>query len=185
MTDKERILMCIVLRIIPALYFAQNYEEKRNIITHTDFFTRNPKKDDLVFATSCSKPDEFAVGFYERFDEDKKCHVIREIGSKRLCNYYNQDFAIINKKKLGYEIFEGTQYKIYQKVLEAFRKYTDYWTRLKAINFEGRKCVVSAREAFENDEKWRVQFLYNSKTTIKSIGELFKKAEDSTEKKGK
>lgn len=27
MTDKERILMCIVMRIIPALYAAGNYEE--------------------------------------------------------------------------------------------------------------------------------------------------------------
>lgn len=181
MTDKERILMCIVMRIIPALYAAGNYEEKRNIITQTCFSTKNPKKDDLVLATTSIEPNEFAVGFYERFDEDKKCHVIREIGSNRLCNYYNEDFSIINKAKLGYEILEGAQYKTYRKVLKAFGKYTGYWTRFRSIDFHGGMCIVTAREAFKNSEKWKVSFEYTSKTTIKSIGILLEKAD--TEKK--
>ena len=176
MTDKERILMCIVTRIIPTLCAVGNCED---IITSS--FTENPQKDDLVFAMTSIEPNEFAVGFYEHYDEDKECHVIREIGSNRLCNYYNERFSIINKEKLGYEILEGTQYKTYQKVLKAFGKYTDYWTRFRSIDFDGKRCIVTAREAFENSEKWKVSFEYTSKTTIKSIGMLLETADAEKE----
>ena len=55
------------------------------------------------------------VGFVEKVDEENDCVVIREIGSERLCNYSNEFFTVINKEKLGYEILEGVQYKIYKK----------------------------------------------------------------------
>lgn len=174
MTDKERILLCIVTRIIPTLCAVRNCE---NIIA----FTETPQKDDLVFAMTSVKPNEFAVGFYVRYDEDEECHVIREIGSNRLYNYYNERFSIINKKKLGYEILEGMQYKTYQKVLNAFEEYTDCRTKFRSIDFDGKRCVVTAREVFKSGEKWKVSFEYTSETTIRSIGMLLKKADAEKE----
>ena len=62
--------------------------------------------------------NDFLVGFIDHLEND--CVVIREIGSNRLCNYYNESFSVINKEKLGYELLEGVQYKTYQKALKAF-----------------------------------------------------------------
>lgn len=91
---------------------------------------------------------------------------------KKLCDYYNESFTRINKEKLGYEILEGIQYKTYQKVLKAFSKYTGYWTHFRSIEFEGDKCIVTARNKFENEISGRIEFRYTSKTSIKHIGDL-------------
>lgn len=91
-----------------------------------------------------------------------------------MCNYHNESFSVINKEKLGYEILEGVQYKIYQKTIKAFEKYTKYYTRFKSVKFDGNMCTVQARKAFENDLYFEVSFPFNSKTTIVSIGKLLK-----------
>ena len=130
------------------------------------------KKDDLVYANTTIHPNDFMVGFIEEIKEDEDCVVIREIGSDKLCNYYNESFTKINKDRLGYEILEGLQYKTYIKVLKAFDEYTGYFTRFKSISFDGKKCIVQSRESFKNDLKFEIEFNYNSKTSIKSIGKL-------------
>ena len=116
--------------------------------------------------------NDFVIGFVDHVESD--CVVIREIGSNRLCNYHNESFSVINKEKLGYEILEGVQYKIYQKTIKAFEKYTKYYTRFKSVRFDGNMCTVQARKAFENDLYFEVSFPFNSKTTIVSIGKLLK-----------
>ena len=67
-------------------------------------------KGDLVFANTTLHINDFVIGIVDHIEND--CVVIREIGSNRLCNYYNESFSVINKEKLGYEILEGVQYKI-------------------------------------------------------------------------
>jgi len=129
---------------------------------------------DLAFANTSIIANDYMVGFVEQVDKTKDCVVIREIGTDKLCNYYNETFSVINKDKLGLEILVGLQYETYQKVLKAFGKYTSYGTRFKSLYFDKNKCFVEARKIFSNDSCFEIEFTYNSKTTIKSIGELLK-----------
>lgn len=174
MKDKERILMTIVTRVIPGIAYGLR-SEKDSYIEPCMMRPEKLKHGDLVFANTSIYPNDFVVGFVNEVKDD--CVVIREIGSERLCNYYNESFTKINKKYLGYEILEGIQYKIYQKVLKAF-EYTRYYTRFKSISFDENICTVQAREAFKNDMLFEVSFKYNSKTTIKSIRKLLEEKDN-------
>lgn len=173
-TDKERILMCIVTKIIPGLMCSPF--EKRD--EYAKSFMMNPlnlQKGDLVFANTTFEMNDFIVGFVDHVERDYV--VIREIGSNRLCNYGNEAFTRINAEKLGYEILEGVQYKTYKKVYKAFEAYTQYYTRFRSIAFDGNMCTVEARKAFKNEKMFKVTFAYNAKTTIKEIGKRLKEAE--------
>ncbi|MDF2844752.1 MAG: hypothetical protein K0R00_3178 [Herbinix sp.] len=178
MTDKERILMAIITRIIPGMKYRIHSEPDDYI----ESLMLSPEKlthGDLVFANTSICPNDFMVGFVESVQSE--CVVIREIGSSRLCNYYNETFTRINKDRLGYEVLEGLQYKIYNKVLKAF-EYTEYFTRFKSISFEDNTCTVKARESFKNETIFEVSFEYNSKTSIKSIGKLLEDKEKTASK---
>lgn len=175
MTDKERILMMIITRIIPALACNFSLEKRNEYIEFCMLDSSKLQAGDLVFAATTFMPNDFMVGFIERIEPDH--FMIREIGSNRLCNYSNESFTKINKEKLGYEILEGIQYKTYIKVLKAFSDYTDYSTRFKEISFENNTCHVKGRKMFENDTCLSVSFPFNSKTTIKEIGNKLKVAE--------
>lgn len=169
MTDKERILMIIVSRIIPGLMYS-NFNKRDEYVKSYMLEPSKLQHGDLVFANTSIFPNDFMVGFVEQIDNDRGCVVIREIGTKRLCNYFNESFSVINKEKLGYEVLEGVQYKTYQKVLKAFSKYADYCTRFKSISFDGDKCTIQSRKMFSNDLDNEWTFEYNNKTSIKSIG---------------
>lgn len=175
MTDKERILMGIITRIIPGLLYG-TFGEREKYIRPQMLSNSTLHNGDLVFANTSIDINDFIVGFVDHLEDD--CVVIREIGSSRLCNYYNETFSVINKEKLGYEILEGIQYKTYQKVLKAFEKYTKYYTRFKSIHFDKNMCTVQARRAFENEVLFEVSFPYNSKTTISGIGKLLKEKDE-------
>lgn len=171
LTDKERILMVIITRIISGLaWCCHNYSDRDDYIESNMLGKMQLDKGDLVYANTSIRPNDFCVGFVEETKED--CVVIREIGSDKLCEYFNESFTRINKDKLGYEVLEGVQYKTYQKVLKAFSDYTSYGTRFKSISFDGDICTVAARSMFSDDVNFEVTFTYNSKTTIKSIGKL-------------
>lgn len=171
MTDKERILMAIVTRIIPGI-FCSSYADREKYVKPYMLNISGLRKGDLVFANTSLQINDFIVGFVDHAESD--CVVIREIGSDRLCNYYNESFSVINKEKLGYEILEGIQYKTYLKTVKAFSKYTNYATKFKSISFNGNMCTVQAREIFGDDMLFEISFPYNSKTTISSIGRLLK-----------
>lgn len=181
MTDKERILMMIITRIIPGLSCGLRYNDGEYI--KSCMFAKNKLQNgDLVFANTTISPNKYMVGFVHEVKDD--CVVIREIGTQNLCNYYNESFTKINKEKLGYNCLEGIQYKIYEKVLKAF-EYTSYCTRFKSISFDENMCIVQARRAFENDLYFEVSFPYNSKTTIKSIGKILEEKEKNVEESRK
>ena len=166
MRDKERILMVIITRIIPGLTSCMRNKEE---YVHSCMLEPSRlKPGDLVMANTTITPNPFVVGFVNEVKDD--CVVIREIGSKRLCEYYNESFTIINKECLGYEILEGIQYKIYQKVLKAFSEYTDYSTRFRSIEFSGDVCTVTSRMMFENEKKGEVSSIYDQVTSVSDIG---------------
>ena len=169
MSDKERILLAIIKSFIPYLTTSCRDDD---IVEHNFFGKIKYKKGDLVVAFTTFKINPFCVGFVEEDMRDEEGYVlIREIGSNKTCEYYNETFIRLNKDKLGYEILEGTQYKTYIKVLKAFG-YTGYWVRFSSIAFDGNLCTVKARKAFENDEIFSISFRYNSKTSIKSIADM-------------
>lgn len=174
MTDKERILMIIVSRIIPGLMYG-GFNKKDEYVKSHMLGPSELQHNDLVFANSSIFANDFMVGFVEKIDNDNGCVVIREIGTKRLCNYFNESFSAINKEKLGYEALEGVQYKTYRKVLKAFSEYTDYCTRFKSISFNENICTVQSRTMFSNDLENEWTFKYNSKTSIKNIGTIIQK----------
>ncbi len=172
MTDKERILSAIISKIIPSMFYGFG-EERKDYIENCMLRLSKLNKNDLVVAATSIYPNDYSVGFVHEVKDD--CVVIRKIGSEKLCNYYNEEFYKINKEKLGYEILEGLQYKMYKKVMKAF-EYTSYWTRFKGISFDKDKCTVQAREAFENELFFEVSFKFNKKTTIAEIGKILEKA---------
>ena len=177
MTDKERILMTVITRIIPGLmYCGYSYEKREEYVKSYMLDTTGLKSGDLVFANTTIYPNDFVVGFIHEIKPD--CVAIREIGSDRICNYYNEAFTKINKDKLGYEALEGVQYEIYQKVMRAFRKYAEYSCKLKSVSFNDDVCTVEGRKMFSGETKFEINFKYNGKTTIKSIGKLIKEAEE-------
>lgn len=183
MKDKERILMVVITRIIPGLvYLCNNYKQKEEYVKSYMLNPTELEKGDLVYANSSIYPNDFCVGFVDTVHSDRV--VIREIGSQRLCNYYNETFTKISKEKLGYEILEGTQYKTYQKVMKAFES-TKYYTRFKSISFADRECVVQAREAYKDETIFEISFNYNSKTSIKTIAALLVEKENQQDENNK
>lgn len=177
MTDKERILLCLVNSIYRRALYAP-----RDRYTWLDmqpgFITgQNPlQPGDLVTASTTIIPNEWMVGYVHEVKPDRV--VIREIGSDRLCDYYNESFYRIDKELLGYDILEGVQYQTFRKVEQAFGETTfSYSFRFKGISFDGDTCKVEARKVFENDTVFVIEFQYESGTTIESITELLNHAE--------
>lgn len=187
MTDKERILMWLVNRLYANALYSREKLIKWRDIQPSIISNDNPLQvGDLVTTQTTIKPNDFIVGYVDEIQKD--CVVIREIGSKRLCNYYNESFMRIDKTLLGNEILEGTQYLTYQKVLKAFSNSDKSYTyRFKSISFDDDICTVEARKVFSNDAVFSIQFKYNSKTPIKSITALINNEENKdhpTEKGG-
>lgn len=180
MGDKERILIWLVQRIYSnALYRPSSVQEWRDMQTGLFSDESGLNIGDLVVASTSMTPNDFLVGFVHQIREN--CVVIREIGSDRLCNYYNENFYRIPKDILGYEILEGIQYEIYRKVLKAFSKSNDsYWIRFQDIEFGGSTCYVRARKAFSSDNVYTISFSYNKKTSIKSIVRLLNQAAEES-----
>ncbi len=176
MTDKERILTWIVSRVYrKALYDPVAVKGWRDMQPLVMGGKGEPiQAGDLVVGMTTLKSNEFLVGFVHGVAPD--CVVIREIGSDRLCNYSNEDFLRIDKEMLGYEILEGVQYQIYQKVLKAFAKSNlPEPVRFRSIVFDGKICTVEARKKFESEALFSISFEYNRRTSIKSIVDLIER----------
>lgn len=182
MTDKERILSAVIANVIPRLIYGSFNREREDYVEDCMLNPSKLNKGDLVFARTSIYPNDFSVGFVHEIKED--CVVIRKIGSDKLCNYYNEGFAKINKERLGYEILEGLQYKTYKKVLKAF-EYTNYCTRFKGISFDENKCTVQARTMFKNDLLFEVTFEFDKKTAVMEIGKILEKADNKQRKDNK
>ena len=185
MTDKERILICLVNRIFQgALYSPDSVQKWRK---DQPGFLEHDKQlipGDLVTGMSTIAPNEFLVGYVDKVLPEYV--VIRELGSKRLCRYYNERFMRIDKSILGYEILDGVQYETYQKVLKAFSNSNNsYGIRFQSIEFEGKICTIGARKVFSDETVYTVQFAYNAKTSIKSITDRLNEAAREADERNK
>ena len=179
MSDKERILIYLVNWIYRRALYDPVSRNKWLDMQPGLFSGTNPlQPGDLVTTTTTISPNEWMVGYVHEVKKD--CVVIREIGSDRLCDYYNESFMRIDKEILGFEALEGVQYQIFQKVEKAFSE-TDrsYTFRFKDISFQGDTCKVEGRRVFTNETAFSIVFCYDSETTSESIVELLNKAENS------
>lgn len=172
MSDKERILLTLINRVYrQALYGPRNEIEKWRDMQPTIIGNGNPlEPGDLVTTMTTISPNAFMLGCVQEVRDD--CVVIREIGSDKTCNYYNERFLKIDKSILGYEILEGEDYRIYKKVLTAFTEADPHSLMFHSIRFDGKTCTITGRIMFEDEAVFETSFRYNSKTTIKSIREL-------------
>lgn len=180
MSDKERILICLVNRIFSKALYGPSSTRLKWLDMQTGMFSdlNYLKPGDLVTTMTTIFPNEWMVGFVHEVKPNFV--VIREIGSDRLCDYSNETFLRIDKEILGYEILEGIQYQTYKKVQKAFTETNFYYTfRFKDISFQGDTCRVEGRRTFGNETVFSICFCYDSETTIESIVELLNKAEKS------
>lgn len=105
MTDRERILT----HIIQALAIHSEDFKKTYFNKPEDF-----KEGDIIIANTSFKPHNWVISQFVHYDTERKCYVVRDLVTGKLCDYWNESFSIINKKWLSkYELLVGKQYKIY------------------------------------------------------------------------
>ena len=184
MNDRERILMTILRKMkFTQMLCLHGWKEEqfKNTLRfeHGDndeyvhfggYDDRRIRKGDLVLADS-ARISDWTVGWVEEVYSDEHM-LIREIGTKRLCNYSNEGFTrIVIDHSL---IREGAEYKLQQKILKAFYRGNKYNYRYGGIEFlEGRTVRIFIREAFGGIIHESVPFSFDmhwtKKTTIKEI----------------
>lgn len=171
MIDKERILMALLTQIYAKAMYAPMSTDKWKRMQPPLFepLQEHLFPGDLVMASTSWPPNPYMVGFVHKVENDHI--VIREIGSKRLCNYYNERFYKFDKDIIGYEILEGVQYQIYLKAQKAIAN-ASYGFCFHSISFDGNECALGIRKKFQDEKLFEVKFKTSSKTTIKSITEL-------------
>lgn len=170
MKDKERILMALLKNIYASCLFDEKSVGDFRALNNDYSGKRVYEVGDLVVAFTTITPNEYMVGYVHNICDD--CVEIREIGSDRICKYYNESFIKIDKSIIGYEILEGVQYKTYQKALKAVSRASCFNYRFGGIEFSGNVCMLGIRKVFSEEEIASVSFKYNSKTTISRIEEL-------------
>lgn len=181
MNDKERILMCLVMRLRTGSLLGRN---NKTGWTSDDFADGNggyyvhfapwkePEVGDLVVAESTREPNDFCIGFVHRYVGHAH-YIIREIGSDRLCNYSNEAFTpVVGMDKS--DLLEGGEYIFVEKVKKAFARKREYRYRYGGVEFPGNgNAVIWVREVFGGAPRESVPFSvkmkFNSKTTVKSI----------------
>lgn len=165
MTDKERILSYL----LRTMFFEDKAPVKKN--EYRMFATDKAKVGDIVVSMT-SFPNDFSIGYAEEINNEYV--LVREIGSKRKCKYYNEAFYSFDMEKLSkIQLLEGTEYKTFIKVEKAL-KYC--WLRFKDINFQNGVCYVDLREIFQDETYASFKFKYTSKTTIKEIVNVMNKS---------
>ena len=148
MTDKERILTNIIMRLKHDIAHIGGMNDESTHGDHVHFAcygAEKPKVGELVIAETVPWAHDYTIGFLTEIHSGM-C-VIREIGTDRLCNYSNESFRAIRGLQTT-ETLEGKQYEFYKKVLTAFRKGDEYSYRFGGISFDGPVCKVVVREAF-------------------------------------
>jgi hypothetical protein len=105
MTDRERILTHIIQIMV-----LHNDE-----IEHS-YFGRKKEFEvgNVLIARPNFNPHNWTVSFYDHYDEEKDCYVVKDIVTGKLCNYYNESFVEIKTEWLSkYELLVGKKFKVY------------------------------------------------------------------------
>jgi len=186
MNDKERILTNIVRRLYSTLldlppnfdfskgYMGDDYEEVHFKSTGNYMIEDSVKEGDLVLCIT-NPTHDWAIGFVHTV-YDLNHLILREIGSNRIGEIYNESFAII-KGMRETEIMDGNRWEIRRKILKAFRWSGEDFHRFNRIEFNDfiygkggdRDALIWVRAKWGLGEPYSIPIHWNKKTTIKSI----------------
>jgi hypothetical protein len=185
MTDKERILFIIIHRLALQYSLKLEYYKEPDGVYFAPWlggFGRDEKLKSgmLVLCMTGRSIHNWTVGFLveKMANTSLGGWVVREIGTNRLCNVYNESFLpIMGLSKI--DLLEGDDYDFYQKVLKSFKRGGEYFYRFGGIEIiEKRKWKIYIRELFggisiDHEKEESVPFYcivkWNKKTSIKYI----------------
>ena len=113
MTDRERILTHII-------WVVMHYSEE----IHLTFLSNYAefKKGDIIFANTSFEPHNFLVSYFDHYDTERHCYVVKDLVTGKLCDYRNERFTKIKTEWLNeYELLTGKKYKITLSVTQRSR----------------------------------------------------------------
>lgn len=146
MTDKERILTYIINRCSALIMFngiSLLDDDKKVKFEYINSDCSNLKIGDLVECTNFITT-AYDIGFVHEIKTPYEL-VIREIGTKRLCNYSNQQFKII--RNIPKEVLhEGINYEFYRKCQKCFRKGEIYWYAFEDFEITDKEIIIEFRQ---------------------------------------
>lgn len=163
LTDRERILVCTIRRLVSVAILSPGSPSSKSIFPGK----ADVQPGDLVVAlTSRGDPHEFSVGWYVAPLDDGA--VVREIGSGALCNFRNEDFVPVRLNPSDALEAHTGQRVFYERVRKAINKVWTYWHRYDDLEFDGDQVTVWIRKAF-SDRRYGLRMPWSKGTTIKSI----------------
>lgn len=167
-------------------YNESDWKDKDGKIDKVHFaLYRKPRAGDLVMGTTglMRGVHHWSIGFFVEPLPDGA--VIREIGTDNLCDYTNEQFAVIDGLHKSH-LLEGEQYKMSIKVQQAFSKGDEYSYRYGGCDFDGDSVKIWIREAFGGLSRQSIPFSvtmkYDRKTSVKKILSAMKTGGYSTRK---
>jgi hypothetical protein len=196
MTDKERILMHIIREIRTGLVLAhpsalRAWNSEPYKVPDSDRYYCHfapwdkPKPGDLVTAQSGRTNDEWSICWYvsaPKADDPNGSfgtHVVREIGTGRLCNYSNETFVPIRGLEGDAALLEADQRHYYEQVMRAFATGDEYGYRYGGIRFQDKTVVVMVRQAFgglhpKGSYPFEVKLPYRKRIAVTTILKLMR-----------
>lgn len=190
LTDRERILTEVIRGLASTQClrpraagqwssepYKRDYGDNSYHVHFAPWLEKELKKGDLVIGKT-GGIHEYTIGFYVApLSSDLGGAVIREIGSERLCDYTNEMFEpIVGLTPI--QLLEGERYQVYQKVLKAFRKGSEWSYRFSSVDFhDDSTLTIWVREAFGgrlghknvNSLPFAVKIPWSKKTNVKAI----------------
>lgn len=178
LTDRERILMTIIENLyhsqgvaINNTWSSEPYQYKNGGYRVHFAPWKKPEPGDLVLA-STGNVSRWKIGWYIKKMDGDEGAVIREIGTKCLCNYSNESFyPIIGLRTI--ETLEQDERKFYIKVLKAFQLADEYVYKFNNITFESGIAIISVRERFggmgEESVPFDIRIRWTKSMNINSI----------------
>lgn len=185
MTDKERILMVLARNLAstlvcgPVLHRGADCEEDfcapvGGMRPYVHFATyRKPVVGELVLCARDRTEHDFTISWLVEGGQDGNA-LLREIGSNRLCQMYNNSYWPI----VGMwpdDLLEGEQRSMRGKVIKAIRKSDDGYIHLfSRIEFPAKRVArVWIRERFgghgQPSQPYAIEFAFTGRMTIKAI----------------
>lgn len=135
MTDRERMYSAI----IHALVLHKDDWCHKLLFHHKGEYT----KGNILVAITTISPNDWSVAYYDHYDKEKGCVVVKDMITGKLCNYYNETFFEMPSEWIGkYTLLTDKKYKIYKKCNE-FLKESYY--RFHSLDFDDKNKTFTFR----------------------------------------
>jgi hypothetical protein len=177
-TDKERILTQIINQLYFTVQLRVQPQEDLSDYAHFEPVKQdcsNLRKNDCVIGITANV-HRWKIGFVDSW-VDAHTMTIREIGSNKLCNVWNEGFSIIRGMDKG-RMLDCHKYRFQRKVKKAMYRLDGFSHLFHRIDFhDPNEAIMWVRERFGGfhgvDGKRSVPYMipihWTSKTTITEI----------------